>query len=122
MSIVSKETLSETCDVCSDKLSSKVSFKQHKEAIHLGYVNFMCPQCPYRSYFKKCVQIHIKSMHGELVDIVKRIDCKLCRMNEKHQVCKIDKQIKTIDPTIKKDLHVRTVNLSRIIDVIFFAM
>ena len=73
-----------TCVLCQEKLSSNISLKNHKEAIHLKILNYECTECPYRSYFKNCVQIHVKTIHGSSDDMIKRIDCKMCRNNEKH--------------------------------------
>ena len=51
-----------SCEKCQSKIL-KASLRKHDEITHLGYINFSCSGCSYKSYFKNHVILHQKRAH-----------------------------------------------------------
>ena len=82
-----------SCKQCPAKILKSFA-KKHVEASHLGYVNFSCGKCTYKSYYKHHVKLHQKGVHKNIdVILIDTIDCIYCRKIEAHDECKIVKRV-----------------------------
>ena len=76
-----------SCDKCEYKSDIENVIRFHNESVHLKIKNFICENCPHKTYRKQELQKHILSHHENERCRVLIIGCNRCDKNEEHESC-----------------------------------